>query len=55
MTWKQYLVTALVLISVSYNSFAAIPVTVDVLEVKKIWDQAPHNAFTDLVRWDDKF
>ncbi len=24
-------------------------------EVKKIWDQAPHNAFTDLTRWKDQF
>ncbi|MBI1321257.1 MAG: exo-alpha-sialidase [Candidatus Hydrogenedens sp.] len=23
--------------------------------VERIWDAAPHNAFTDLVRWDDKF
>ena len=23
--------------------------------VKKIWDQAPHNAFTDLIRWNGKF
>lgn len=22
-----------------------------IVEVRKIWDQAPHNAFTDLVRW----
>ena len=36
-------------------SFPAVPVKVEVLEVKKIWDQAPHNAFTDLVRWNDTF
>ena len=24
---------------------------VEQLEVRKIWDRAPHNAFTDLVRW----
>ena len=23
--------------------------------VEKIWDQAPHNAFTDLIRWNGKF
>jgi hypothetical protein len=23
--------------------------------VNKIWDQAPHNAFTDLLRWNDQF
>jgi hypothetical protein len=25
------------------------------IEVKKIWDQAPHNAFTDLVRFKDRW
>jgi hypothetical protein len=27
------------------------PVTAEVIEVAKIWDRAPHNAFTDLVRF----
>lgn len=26
-----------------------------IVAVNKIWDQAPHNAFTDLVRWNDRF
>lgn len=26
-----------------------------VVEVRKIWDQAPHNAFTDLVRFEDRW
>lgn len=34
---------------------AAVPLKVELLGVKKIWDQAPHNAFTDLVRWNDQF
>ena len=25
------------------------------LQVKKIWDAAPHNAFTDLVRFEDRW
>ena len=25
------------------------------MEVKRIWDKAPHNAFTDLIRFKDKF
>ena len=54
MTWKRQFITALVLVIASYGS-AAVPVTVEVVEVKKIWDQAPHNAFTDLVRWSDTF
>ena len=28
---------------------------IDGVTVFKIWDQAPHNAFTDLVRWHDRF
>jgi len=31
------------------------PVSVEMVGVKKIWDQAPHNAFTDLVRWNNSF
>ncbi|MBN2269371.1 MAG: right-handed parallel beta-helix repeat-containing protein [Sedimentisphaerales bacterium] len=34
---------------------ASPPVEVEILEVKKIWDNAPHNAFTDLARWNGKF
>ena len=34
---------------------APVPVTVELVKVTKIWDQAPHNAFTDLVRWNDRF
>ncbi|MGE3803081.1 MAG: sialidase family protein [Gemmataceae bacterium] len=26
-----------------------------VVEVKKVWDQAPHNAFTDLIRFHDRW
>ena len=25
------------------------------LEVRKIWDKAPHNAFTDLIRFKDNW
>ena len=34
---------------------AAAPLEVKLLDVKKIWDAAPHNAFTDLVRWNEQF
>jgi len=27
----------------------------EILEVRKIWDRAPHNAFTDLVRFEDRW
>jgi len=31
------------------------PVSLEIVEVEKIWDEAPHNAFTDLVRWKGRF
>jgi hypothetical protein len=34
---------------------AGAPREVKLLNVQRIWDQAPHNAFTDLVRWNDAF
>ncbi len=34
---------------------AGTPLEVKLLDVTKIWDAAPHNAFTDLVRWNDQF
>jgi len=54
MTKKRYFLTVLFLIGTSYG-FGSIPVTLEVVEVNKIWDKAPHNAFTDLVRWNDGF
>ncbi len=36
-------------------TFAASPVKVELLGVTKIWDQAPHNAFTDLAFRQDQF
>ena len=27
----------------------------ELLSVQRIWDRAPHNAFTDLIRWDGRF
>ena len=37
------------------SAAASSPVQVELLGVKKIWDRAPHNAFTDLVFWHDRF
>ncbi len=54
MTYKRYFTLVLVFF-VASCSFGSVSVTADVLEVKKIWDQAPHNAFTDLTRWNDTF
>lgn len=36
-------------------AYGAVPITVEVAEVKKIWDRAPHSAFTDLIRWNEQF
>jgi hypothetical protein len=33
----------------------AAPVTAEIVSVNKIWDDAPHSAFTDLIRWKDQF
>src|SRR5436190_21515189 len=27
----------------------------EIISTAKIWDKAPHNAFTDLIRWRDQF
>jgi hypothetical protein len=37
------------------SAFGAVPVSVELVEVNKIWDEAPHSAFTDLVRWKERF
>ena len=54
MTRKRYALTVLFLIEASC-AFGTVPVTAELVEVNKIWNKAPHNAFTDLVRWKDKF
>jgi len=54
MMGKRYIVMLLCLISAS-RGFGAAPVKVEVIEVEKIWDKAPHNAFTDLALWQDAF
>jgi hypothetical protein len=40
----------LALFASSLLAFAAPP---ELLESKRIWDAAPHSAFTDLARWND--
>ena len=54
MSMKNCAAAALFLIAASCG-FGAVPVSVEVVEVNRIWDKAPHNAFTDLVRWDGRF
>ena len=47
------------LIAVIALSLAGLSASADdeakIVEVKKIWDQAPHNAFTYLVRFKDRW
>jgi hypothetical protein len=45
---RTFLATVLLL-------FATTAAPADPPEVKKIWDQAPHNAFTDLIRFHDRW
>jgi len=48
--------TSIVLIALQVAvASAGVPLEVKLLDVKKIWDAAPHNAFTDLVRWNEHF
>jgi len=51
---KRFGWVALLLICAS-GVLADAPVTGEIVAVKKIWDRAPHNAFTDLLRWNGRF
>src|SRR5262245_47646577 len=50
--WRPFLVAAL-----AWGIAAALAVAQEpkLLAVSKIWDKAPHSAFTDLLRWRDKW
>lgn len=41
--------------SAEETSDASTKITAELVSVEKIWDAAPHNAFTDLIRHDGKF
>src|SRR5947207_15453553 len=50
---SRILIAGLILVGASpFTARAAGPETVSVV---KIWDQGKHNAFTDLIRWRDKW
>ncbi|MBL8796128.1 MAG: exo-alpha-sialidase [Planctomycetia bacterium] len=51
---RTAIVFFLVLLAISANLQAAEP-TAQLVSVKKIWDQGPHNAFTDLIRFQDRW
>ncbi len=48
MNVKHYFVTLLL---IPFSLFASSPL----IQVTEIWDNAPHNAFTDLIRYNNKF
>src|SRR5262249_15453487 len=50
--WRPFLVAAL-----AWGIGAALSAAQEpkLLSVAKIWDKAPHSAFTDLLRWRDKW
>lgn len=48
------LVAALAISSAAAAADSA-PAKAELISVRKIWDQAPHNAFTDLVRYKDEW
>src|SRR5262245_20234453 len=47
--------TVMVLAILPVLTAAPVAGEADLVEVKKIWDAAPHNAFTDLVRYRDEW
>ena len=53
--WDMRYIYSVVLLFVSGLSAAAAPPTAKLVSVNKIWDQAPHCAFTDLTFWKGQF
>ena len=50
----RFIVLAVLIWSVAAQAFAD-PPTAELIEVTKIWDRAPHSAFSDLICWRDRF
>src|SRR5437016_7329055 len=53
--FAAFISTLSVLLFASAFSTDAAENGVELLDVRKIWDRAPHNAFTDLVRFEDRW
>ncbi|MCP4777130.1 MAG: exo-alpha-sialidase, partial [Planctomycetaceae bacterium] len=49
------LLQGLVATGIAQTTEPAPRVSAELVSVAKIWDQAPHNAFTDLIHWKGKF
>ena len=43
------------LILITFATVLALDVSAEIVEVRKIWDSAPHNAFTDLARFNGQW
>jgi len=52
---RYCLLAPAVLVCICATAWADKPITAELVGVKKIWDAAPHNAFTDLTRWNEQF
>ncbi len=51
----QFLALACVWLSLGASAFALVPSDARIESIVKIWDAAPHNAFTDLTYFDGAF
>jgi len=51
---KSYCVAMTLFLCISH-ALADNPLTAELVEATRIWDKAPHNAFTDLIRWNGRF
>ncbi len=52
---REFYASVILFVVWAASAFGDAAVTVELVEVNKIWDRAPHNAFTDLVRWNERF
>lgn len=53
-SFSKALIASLLLFSTASLASAG-ELTFELVSAKKIWDQAPHNAFTDLIRFNDRW
>lgn len=47
--------TSILALSLGLISFQAEPAKAEILDVRRVWDAANHNAFTDLIRFQDRW
>ena len=52
---RKFYTSAILFFVWAASAIVASPVAVELVEVNKIWDKAPHSAFTDLARWNERF